>query len=1061
MVLATALVTAPASTSSPARADDQPAAAVASSQTIGGRATEAFFTTTYMDAAHTTASWGGGTLSFPDEMADRSTFDVGTTAQCLVADGDRVYVGTTSDVRVIDVSDDANPKLAGTYTVEGYATPDKTVRGIAIQDGVGYFAAGDAGLQMADVTKTGTIPRIATYTDLGLGRVMDVAVDGPYAYFVDDDAGLTILDISDPAAPVLLRRSFTGSARHVAVSLDLACITTDVALVVVSVVDRNWPERIAAIPLSGTARIVMPGDRVYAVEDGRLRVVDLSYPFEPTIRDAGTFAAGPDLAHTGTGGDYLFVSTTTGGVYAVDIGDPDRVGIVNQTSDANQPRWIAASTTHAFTMGKNLTRLVVRGRPLDTNLSERNVAQSLPVAETGRDITRVRIATEQRGEIAWQISADGGSHWQSIEPGAAWTDVEYPGTSLLWRATLSASDADLSVCTRLVVDWRPENRAWTVDADGTGDAMSIRQGVEMAAPGDTLLLGAGTFTGTDNHEVPLLKDLVVRGAGADTTIIDCEDAGGAFVIGNDDSYRNHDVIAFDVQGVTIRNFGGLRRRGGIDAVTARVTVEDCVFTAGNSPAVYVSDGSARVRDSYVENCQRGVNINNGDGPTEVTRCEIRNVFNSIWLLNARAIATASSFGGTIESAVSGNHANVTITDCEFVNDNRANQNPTAGVINLTRQSVCALSGNRFLENIGTILVLTDNSGTSAAVEGNVFAHNLGPLLYISGYSGNVILLSNTAIGNIAGDKTLITMQSARVAFNRNIFAYNACRGLVGGVGFVVYNLHNDFFYNGGIAPPAPDDKDGNFGADPWFCNGLASDYTLQDGSPCLPANNSSGELVGALGAGCVPVRPAVDVSPRVLEDGDNPRVTVTLIPDRATGALDIDPTTVRMGGVLAPSVESGPKHGVTLRFDLRTFAGLLQPVGDSDIRRVYATAQMTDGRPLRVPIDFHFPRAASATDPDRGGRGAELPRIVAGIASVTPNPFNPVTTIRFGVVTAGTVDLTVFDVAGRLVAHLAHGAMPAGEHAIVWEADGVASGVYFARLTTPDGTWTRKLVIAR
>jgi len=87
--------------------------------------------------------------------------------------------------------------------------------------------------------------------------------------------------------------------------------------------------------------------------------------------------------------------------------------------------------------------------------------------------------------------------------------------------------------------------------------------------------------------------------------------------------------------------------------------------------------------------------------------------------------------------------------------------------------------------------------------------------------------------------------------------------------------------------------------------------------------------------------------------------------------------------------------------------------------------------------------------------------ITPGISSVTPNPFNPTTRIRFGVVHEGQVDLTVFDVAGRVVERLVHENMPAGDHEVTWNASGLASGVYFARLTTPEGNYTTKVAVMK
>ena len=63
-----------------------------------------------------------------------------------------------------------------------------------------------------------------------------------------------------------------------------------------------------------------------------------------------------------------------------------------------------------------------------------------------------------------------------------------------------------------------------------------------------------------------------------------------------------------------------------------------------------------------------------------------------------------------------------------------------------------------------------------------------------------------------------------------------------------------------------------------------------------------------------------------------------------------------------------------------------------------------------------------------------------------PNPFNPVTTIAFNLTSPQQVELAVYNVKGERVATLANAYLAAGEHKIVWNAVGVASGVYFIKL---------------
>jgi parallel beta-helix repeat protein len=63
-----------------------------------------------------------------------------------------------------------------------------------------------------------------------------------------------------------------------------------------------------------------------------------------------------------------------------------------------------------------------------------------------------------------------------------------------------------------------------------------------------------------------------------------------------------------------------------------------------------------------------------------------------------------------------------------------------------------------------------------------------------------------------------------------------------------------------------------------------------------------------------------------------------------------------------------------------------------------------------------------------------------------PNPFNPVTTVRFQLPEKGLVSLQVFDIQGCLVTELLNKIKTAGEYAFSWDAGQLSSGVYFVRM---------------
>lgn len=78
-----------------------------------------------------------------------------------------------------------------------------------------------------------------------------------------------------------------------------------------------------------------------------------------------------------------------------------------------------------------------------------------------------------------------------------------------------------------------------------------------------------------------------------------------------------------------------------------------------------------------------------------------------------------------------------------------------------------------------------------------------------------------------------------------------------------------------------------------------------------------------------------------------------------------------------------------------------------------------------------------------------------------PNPFNAQTAFRYNLSKAGEIRLGVYDLLGRKIATLASGHQLAGEHTVVWDASAIPSGVYFYRLTSPEGAVTKKMTLLK
>jgi len=64
-----------------------------------------------------------------------------------------------------------------------------------------------------------------------------------------------------------------------------------------------------------------------------------------------------------------------------------------------------------------------------------------------------------------------------------------------------------------------------------------------------------------------------------------------------------------------------------------------------------------------------------------------------------------------------------------------------------------------------------------------------------------------------------------------------------------------------------------------------------------------------------------------------------------------------------------------------------------------------------------------------------------------PNPFNPTTTLRYQLPTESRVRLNIYNVLGQVAQTLVDGVESAGHKSVEWNANNLASGLYFYRLS--------------
>jgi hypothetical protein len=78
-----------------------------------------------------------------------------------------------------------------------------------------------------------------------------------------------------------------------------------------------------------------------------------------------------------------------------------------------------------------------------------------------------------------------------------------------------------------------------------------------------------------------------------------------------------------------------------------------------------------------------------------------------------------------------------------------------------------------------------------------------------------------------------------------------------------------------------------------------------------------------------------------------------------------------------------------------------------------------------------------------------------------PNPFNPTTQITYSIPNNEKVKLNVYNILGNEVAELVNETKNAGTHTVKFNAQNLASGVYFYRLTAGSSTVVKKMLLLK
>jgi hypothetical protein len=215
--------------------------------------------------------------------------------------GNYAYVAAGSTgLQVVDVSNHTAPRIVAALDTNGNANDVRIVGTYA------YVADGPAGLKIIDISNP-LAPRLAGSVATP-GDAWDVVVASGRAYLACGAAGLQIADVSDPTAPRIIGGVDTpGTAKGVDVSGSIAAVADGGPTLFIDVSAPAAPVILGSAATSEARDVTVDGNYAYVADfQSSLRVVDFTNPRAPQIVATEDRSLGGLLNDVKRAGSYLF-----------------------------------------------------------------------------------------------------------------------------------------------------------------------------------------------------------------------------------------------------------------------------------------------------------------------------------------------------------------------------------------------------------------------------------------------------------------------------------------------------------------------------------------------------------------------------------------------------------------------------------------------------------------------------------------------------------------------------------------------------------------------------------
>ena len=252
------------------------------------------------------------------------------------------------------------------------------------------------------------------------------------------------------------------------------------------------------------------------------------------------------------------------------------------------------------------------------------------------------------------------------------------------------------------------------------------------------------------------------------------------------------------------------------------------------------------------------------------------------------------------------------------------------------------------------------------------------------------------------------------------------------------------------------DGEGNINTDPLFVDPGNGDFTLSDGSPCIDAGTADID-----GDGEEDITDYIGSSPDMgaYETTIDAPTGFTIYPVETYVVLTWDSVTDDDFEYFILERSTN----IEFTEDINSEALITNYFEDDDLE--YDTEYFYRLYYVSGGDNSEYSDILSVTLDWMSVEGDQLPKTYA-LHQNYPNPFNPITTLRYGLPEDAMVNITIYDMMGRVVSNLVNNQQYGGYKSVQWNAtnnqgEPVSAGVYLYKIQAGDFVDTRKMILLK